>query len=135
MLCRPAKREAYRTFTGLVFGLLTIADMTGLRAGTTAEWKGGDSNWEDAAMWGGTLPSGTTEARVNGTKEKPGQVTLAHADVLVNHLSVADGGNSLASMILDGSTAVRRHSADRLREALPWGLYRLGRGWGRAGRV
>src|SRR2546428_3021688 len=53
-------------------------------------------------MWGGTLPSRTTEARINGTQDKPSQVILAHTNVLVNHLSVADGGNSLASLILDG---------------------------------
>src|SRR5438876_9068819 len=53
-------------------------------------------------MWGGTLPSRTAEARINGTQDKPSQVILAHTNVLVNHLSVADGGNSLASLILDG---------------------------------
>ncbi|HXI52743.1 MAG TPA: hypothetical protein VNH84_14610 [Candidatus Saccharimonadales bacterium] len=79
-----------------------MASATASWAGTTAEWKGGGGAWEDAAMWGGTLPSRTTEARINGTQDKPSQVILAHTNVLVNHLSVADGGNSLASMILDG---------------------------------
>jgi pectate lyase len=102
MSCGPTKRKAYHTVTGLFAYILTVAAMTRARAGTTVEWKGGDGNWEDAAMWGGTLPSGTTEARVNGTKEKPSKVTLARANVLVNHLGVADGGDSLASLVLDG---------------------------------
>src|SRR5437867_7331044 len=93
-----ANREVYRALTGLA----VVASATASWAGTTAEWKGGGGAWEDAAMWGGTLPSRTTEARINGTQDKPSQVILAHTNVLVNHLSVADGGNSLASMILDG---------------------------------
>lgn len=35
---------------------------------------------------GGTLPSRTTAARINGTREKPSEVILAHTNVLVNHL-------------------------------------------------
>src|SRR5437879_4486794 len=53
-------------------------------------------------MWDGSLPSRTIEARINGTKEKPSQVTLTHTDVLVSHVSVAEGGGSLASLVLDG---------------------------------
>jgi hypothetical protein len=53
-------------------------------------------------MWGGTLPSRTTAARINGTQDKPSPVILAHTNVLVTHLAVADGGNSRASLILDG---------------------------------
>jgi hypothetical protein len=86
--------------------------MTGLWAGTTVKWKGGDGHWEDAAMWDGTLPSGTTEARLNGTKERPSQVTLARTDVLVNHLSVADGGDSLASLVQDGLSLTVSGSLD-----------------------
>src|SRR5216117_1029973 len=88
--------------TRLAAGLLTVASATALWAGTTVAWKGGGGAWENAAMWGGTLPSRTTEARINGTQDKPSPVILAHTNVLVNHLSVADGGNSLASLILDG---------------------------------
>src|SRR6266566_9639306 len=98
LLRGPAKRRAYHAVTGLA----AVAGATALWAGTTVEWKGGEGNWEDAAMWGGTLPSRTAEARINGTQDKPSQVILAHTNVLVNQLSVADGGNSLASMILDG---------------------------------
>src|SRR2546425_6843488 len=93
---------AYHTVKVLITCLLTAAGAPASWAGTTAEWKGGDGAWENAAMWGGTLPSRTAEARINGTQDKPSQVILAHTNVLVNHLSVADGGNSLASMILDG---------------------------------
>jgi hypothetical protein len=72
-------------------------------AGTTIDWKGGSGKWEDAASWvGGTLPSRMTEARINGTRENPSQVILARTNVLVTRLSVGDGGNSLASLILDG---------------------------------
>jgi len=88
--------------TRLNAGLLTVALATTSWAGTTVEWKGGWGAWENAAMWGGTLPSRTTAARLNGTQDKPTQVILAHTNVLVNHLSLADGGNSLASLILDG---------------------------------
>src|SRR2546425_11477068 len=93
---------AYHTVKVLITCLLTAAGAPASWAGTTAEWKGGDGAWENAAMWGGTLPSRTAEARINGTQDKPSQVILAHTNVLVNHLSVADGGNSQASMILDG---------------------------------
>src|SRR5882762_5172101 len=93
---------AFQTVTRLAAGLLTVASATVSWAGTTAEWKGSGGDWENAAMWGGALPSRRAEARINGTQEKPSQVILAHTNVLVNHLSVADGGNSLASMILDG---------------------------------
>ena len=82
--------------------LLTVARATALWAGTTVDWRGGEGNWEDAARWEGTLPSRMTEARINGTQEKPSQVTLAHADVLVSHLSVAEGGSNVASLVLDG---------------------------------
>ncbi len=88
--------------TRLAAGFLFAASATALWAGTTVEWKGGDGAWENAAMWGGTLPSRTTEARINGTQDKPSQVILAHTNVLVTRLAVGDGGNSLASLILDG---------------------------------
>jgi pectate lyase len=92
----------YRALPILAAALLAMEGATAVRAGTALDWKGGNGNWEDAAMWGGTLPSQTTEARINGTKEKPNEVTLAHTNVLVSHLSVADRGNSAASLVLDG---------------------------------
>jgi hypothetical protein len=88
--------------TRLAAGFLFAASATALWAGTTVEWKGGDGAWENAAMWGGTLPLRTAEARINGTQDKPSQVILAHTNVLVTRLAVGDGGNSLASLILDG---------------------------------
>src|SRR5688572_6307036 len=91
-----------QTVNRLAAGLLTVAIATASWAGTTLDWKGGSGKWEDAASWGGTLPSRTAAARINGTQDKPSHVVLAHTNVLVNHLSVADGGNSLASLILDG---------------------------------
>src|SRR5262249_51800480 len=96
------KAMALQTVTRLVAGLLTVASAMASWAGTTLDWKGGSGKWEDAASWDGTLPSRRAEARINGTQEKPSAVLLAHTNVLVNHLSVGDGGNSLASMILDG---------------------------------
>ena len=77
-------RKAYHIVTGLA----AVASATALWAGTTVEWKGGGGNWEDAALWGGTLPSRTAAARINGTQDKPSQVILAHTNVLVNHLRV-----------------------------------------------
>src|SRR5216117_360442 len=94
----PADREVYRALSGLA----AVASTAASWAGTTVEWKGGGGAWENAAMWGGTLPSRTAEARINGTQDKPSQVILAHTNVLVTLLAVGDGGNSLASLILDG---------------------------------
>src|SRR5438552_2141952 len=93
---------ALQTVTRLAAGLLTIASAPASWAGTTAEWNGGGGGWGNAALWGGTLPARTTEARINGTQDKPSQVILAHMHVLVTRLAVGDGGNSLASLILDG---------------------------------
>jgi len=87
---------------GLAAGLLTVAGATTLFAGTTADWQGGEGHWEEAALWGGTLPARMTEARINGTPVHPSQVTLARADALVNHLSVADRNDSLASVVVNG---------------------------------
>ena len=97
LLPRRAKQKVYQVLVSLA-----VAGATSLWAGTTVEWKGGEGAWENAAMWGGTLPSRTAEARINGTQEKPSQVILAHTNVLVTRLGVGDGGNSLASLILDG---------------------------------
>ncbi len=72
---------ALQTVTRLAAGLLAVVSAAASWAGTTAEWKGGGGAWENAALWGGTPPSRT----------------------LVNHVSVADGGNSLASLTLDGA--------------------------------
>src|SRR5258706_983261 len=107
-----ARRTAYQTMTGLAAGLLTAAETMTLWAGTRAEWKAGSGNWEDAARWGGTLPSRTIDARVIGTKEEPSQVTLAHGDVLVSHLSVAEGSSNLASLVLDGPSLTVSGSFD-----------------------
>src|SRR5258706_12414262 len=63
-------------------------------------------------MWGGTRPSRTTEARVSGTKEKPGHVTLSHTNVMVSHLSVAEGSSNLASLVLDGPSLTVSGSFD-----------------------
>ena len=92
---------ALQTVTRLAAGLLTVASTTASWAGTTVEWKGGEGAWENAAMWGGALPSRTAETRINGTSEKPSEVILAHTNVLVTRLAVGDAGNSLASLILD----------------------------------
>jgi hypothetical protein len=96
------ERKPRPSLMNSAFFLIFLAGATATWAGTTVDWKGGEGNWENAAMWGGTLPSRTTEARINGTRDNPSQVTLAKADVLVNHVSVAEGGSSLASLILDG---------------------------------
>jgi hypothetical protein len=86
----------------MAVALLAVASVTALWAGTTVDWKGGSGDWENAAMWGGALPSRTSEAQINGTQDKPGHVLLARTNVLVNHLGVAEGGNSLATLMLDG---------------------------------
>ena len=78
--------------------------MAALRADTTVDWKGGNGDWDDAVKWGGTLPWRTAEARIDGTRTEPCDVTVTRADVLVGHLGVADGGNSQSSLVLDGRT-------------------------------
>jgi hypothetical protein len=107
LLPRRAKQRVYQVLVSLA-----VASATASWAGTTVEWKGGEGAWENAAMWGGTLPSRTAEARINGTREKPSQTILAHTNVLVNHLSVADGGDSLASLVLDGPSLTVSSSID-----------------------
>ena len=92
----------YSTIAGMAVGFFIFASPPASRAESTFNWKGGPGGWNDASMWGGLVPSGTTGAWINGTKDKPGEVTLAGADALVNHLSIADGGNSVASLVLDG---------------------------------
>jgi hypothetical protein len=81
---------------------ILLGGTSAFRADTTVEWKGGEGDWAEAAQWGGTLPWRTAEARINGTRAQPSGVTVARSDVLVNHLSVGDGGNSQASLVLDG---------------------------------
>ncbi|MGO8696684.1 MAG: polysaccharide lyase family 1 protein [Limisphaerales bacterium] len=88
----------------LAVGLVVMAAASSLRADTSVEWKGGDGNWDEAAKWGGRLPWRTVEARINGTRAEPSDVTVMSSDVLVNHLGIADGGNSQASLVLDGRT-------------------------------
>jgi len=83
---------------------ILLAGAFALRADTTVEWKGGEGDWEDAAKWGGTLPWRTAEARINGTRAQPSEVTVSRSDVLVSHLGVGDGGNSQASLALAGRT-------------------------------
>lgn len=94
----------HQSMIRLATGLLTLACATASWAGTTTEWQGGDGSWNESAKWGGGLPSRTFEARINGTHTKPSQVAVTLSDVLVNHLSIADGGNSMASLVLDGPT-------------------------------
>ncbi|HUS36568.1 MAG TPA: hypothetical protein VM680_14545 [Verrucomicrobiae bacterium] len=72
------------------------------QAGTTVDWNGGDGPWENADMWGGALPSRKSEARINGTREKPSAVILANTNALVTRLIVGDSGNSRAALIVDG---------------------------------
>jgi hypothetical protein len=99
---RAASQFLFQTLIRLALGFFVTTGTTVLCAGTTVEWKGGEGNWEDAALWGGTLPSRTADARINGTPDKPSEVILAHTNVLVTRLAVGDGGNSSASLILDG---------------------------------
>ena len=83
---------------------ILLAGASALRADTTVEWKGGEGDWDDEAKWGGTLPWRTAEARINGTRAQPSNVMVSRSDVLVSHLGVGDGGNSRASLVLDGRT-------------------------------
>jgi pectate lyase len=103
---------ADQIISALLVSLLAGAGATVVSAATTVDWKGGEGNWENAAMWGGTLPSRTAQAKVNGAKEKPSEVTLAKADALVSQLSIADGGNSLASLVLDGPSLMVSRTVD-----------------------
>lgn len=95
---------AFQTVTRLAAGFLNVAAATCLWAGTVVEWQGGDGAWEEAAKWGGTLPQRTAEARINGTPARPSDVVVARSDILISHLGIGDGGNSQASLVLDGRT-------------------------------
>lgn len=75
---------------------------TGLRAGTPSTWIGGDGMWNNPTNWSGTLPFRTCDVSINGTEPEPAHVELADIDVLISHLGVAEGGNSVASLVLDG---------------------------------
>jgi pectate lyase len=95
----------HRNFVSTIWlsGIL-LAGVSMSRADNTVEWKGGAGEWAEAANWGGTLPWRTSEARINGTPAQPATVTVVQSDVLVSHLGVGDGGNSQASLVLDGRT-------------------------------
>ncbi len=93
-------------------GLFMLVVVTALLAETSFNWNAGAGRWEDAAMWGGTVPSGTVEARINGTKEKPGEVVLVDTDALLSHLAIADDANSAASLKLDGPSLTVSGTAD-----------------------
>src|SRR6266498_4978692 len=83
----------------IVFALMVGATLS---CAETVDWKGGAGNWTDPALWGGTLPSRSSEARINGTRDNPSDVTLTRQDVLVSHLSIAEGSSNLASLVLNG---------------------------------
>jgi len=83
-------------------GVAAIAAGAILRAATTSEWIGTHGNWSDPTNWSGAFPSRTSDVVINGTKTAPDEVTLSGRDVLVNHLGIAQGGNSQSSFILDG---------------------------------
>jgi pectate lyase len=72
------------------------------RAATTLDWQGGAGEWHAVDRWGGSLPSRSAEARINGPKEKPSKVNIASGDVLVSHLSVAEASSNVASLLLEG---------------------------------
>ncbi len=105
MLIKRMRRTTCLALTSLV-----VATELTSQAGMTLEWKGGSGNWEDTLMWGGTLPSRMTEARING--EKTFQVTIARSDVLVNHVSVADRSDNHATLVLDGAALTVSGSMD-----------------------
>src|SRR5258708_10150682 len=95
MSLRRANRKKHHAFAAVFAG-------TTLWANAASEWTGGEGLWGDPARWGGTLPSRRIDASINGTETKPSHVTLTDEDVLVSHLSVADRGNSVASLVLNG---------------------------------
>jgi pectate lyase len=92
----------FLTVLGLASILSTSPGVATLQAQSSFNWKGGPGRWEDAAMWGGTIPSGTVEARINGKKDKPSDVALTSTNAFVYHLSIADDGGSAGSLVLDG---------------------------------
>ena len=100
----PSPRLPYNFRPAVWTVCILLIAAPGLRADAPIEWKGGDGDWGDAAKWGGTLPWRTAEARINGTRADPSDVTLTRSDVLVGHLGIGDGGNSRASLVLDGRT-------------------------------
>ena len=95
-----------------IFTLLITSSFATSLSAETVGWQGGKGPWETSANWGGSLPTGATSAQINGTKEKPSEVTLALTNVLVSHLSVAERSSNVASLILDGPSLTIRGGMD-----------------------
>src|SRR5215510_3233400 len=91
-----------RATTVFLLSSFCLLMVLSLQAGTTIDWQGGAGEWHAADLWGGSLPSRATEARINGPREKPGLVTIARGDVLVSHISVAASSSNVASLVLEG---------------------------------
>lgn len=84
--------------TVILLSAISLGGTSQSHAATEQDWNGENGGWEDAMRWGGTLPSRTTAAQINGSREQPGDVSLSRGNVLVGHLAVGDGGNSRASL-------------------------------------
>ena len=99
---RMRLRRANRNMRHAVAAIAVVFAGTALWANATSEWTGGEGRWGDPARWAGALPSRRIDASINGTEAKPSRVMLTEEDILVSHLSVADRGNSAASLVVDG---------------------------------
>ncbi len=88
-----------------IYSAIVVAAIVGgttLKAAVTCEWIGTRGNWDNPTNWNGPLPSRTSNVIISSTKTTPTEVTLSGRDVLVNHLGIAEGGDSQSSFVLDG---------------------------------
>jgi hypothetical protein len=94
--------KAGRKAIYVAMGVAAIVAGTTLKAAVTCEWIGASGNWNNPTNWNGPLPSRTSDVIISSTKTTPTEVTLSGTDVLVNHLGIAEGGDSQSSFVLDG---------------------------------
>jgi hypothetical protein len=94
--------KAERKAIYLAMGVAAIIAGTTLKAAVSCEWIGTSGNWNNPTNWNGPLPSRTSDVIISSTKTTPTEVTLSGTDVLVNHLGIAEGGDSQSSFVLDG---------------------------------
>ncbi len=74
---------------------------TSIHAADTAKWSGGEGEWNDAAKWGGTLPSTNAQVQIAGQSK----VSIEGTDVLAGRLDIGDASGSDAAVTLANGSA------------------------------
>ncbi len=71
---------------------------TGLALGEAVVWKAGEGSWDDAAKWGGAVPSVTSAAEIAGDAS----VVIERGDVAVSRLDLGTRAGSAATLTMSG---------------------------------